>query len=301
MSIVSINAIIEKAKKVKKKPVIAVVEAQEEHTIQSVIKASEDGIAIPIFIGDVEKIRKMLSKCVGSREGYEIIQSEKPQDSVRLAAQLVNKGIVTAIMKGKIGSGDLIRAILDKNNDLLIGRMLSLAGIFAPPRYHKIFAVSDVGLNTRPDLNCKKAIIENAVLMLRVLGVEKPKVAVLAAFEKASAKMPEAIDAQILKNMNENKELVNCIIEGPISFDLATSKEAVKIKDYDSPVGGDADLLVVPDIVSGNILAKCLTGFSGSQTAGAVLGAKVPIAFSSRSAEIADKYNSIALAVCISG
>jgi phosphate butyryltransferase len=152
-----------------------------------------------------------------------------------------------------------------------------------------------------PDLNCKKAIIENAVRMLNTLGLEKPKVAVLAAVEKVNSKMPETVDAGTLKEMNQNGEIKNCIIEGPISFDLATSEEAARIKGYNSPVAGDADLLIVPDVVSGNILVKCLTGMAGALTAGTVLGAGIPIMFTSRSAEASDKYYSLALTACIAG
>ncbi|MCL2124550.1 MAG: phosphate acyltransferase [Oscillospiraceae bacterium] len=176
---------------------------------------------------------------------------------------------------------------------------LSLAGLFKPRKYHKMLAISDIGLNTYPDANAKKAIIENAVKMLKTLGIENPKVAVLSAVEKVNPKMPETIDADALKQMNRRGEITGCIIEGPISFDLATDPSAAAIKGYSSPVAGDADLLIVPDFVSGNILVKSLTQFAGTQTAGAVLGAKVPIVFTSRSADASDKYNSIALAACL--
>ena len=134
---------------------------------------------------------------------------------------------------------------------------------------------------------------------MSTLGIKNPKVAVLSATERSNPKMPESIEAAQLKSMNINGEIAGCIVEGPISFDLAMDAQSATIKGFDSPVAGDADLLVVQDIVSGNILVKCLTGFAGSQTAGAILGAKVPVIFTSRGAEASDKYNSIALAACL--
>jgi phosphotransacetylase len=136
------------------------------------------------------------------------------------------------------------------------------------------------------------------VALLHTLGIENPKVAVLSSVEKVNPKMPDSVDGDALKRMNQTGEIIGCAVEGPISFDLATSSEAARIKGFDSPVAGDADLLIVPDIVSGNILAKCLTGFAGATTAGAVLGARVPVILTSRSAEASDKYYSIALAAC---
>ena len=160
----------------------------------------------------------------------------------------------------------------------------------------QLLAVTDQGLNTYPDLEGKKALIQNAVKLLHSIGIEEPKVAVLAAVEKVNPKMPESVDGAELKKMNENGEITGCIVEGPISFDLAVKQGAAAIKGYESPVAGDADLLVVPDIACGNILVKCMTDYAGALTAGTILGAKVPVIVTSRSAEATDKYYSIALA-----
>ena len=287
------------AQKATEKTVIAVVEAHDEHTLESVVDAYSNSIMIPLLIGDTEKIKVMLQEFGADAGQYEIIASRSAEESLKHAVDLINAGKATAIMKGKIESGDFLKAIVRKENNLLTGGKLSVAGFFSPVQYHKIIAVSDMGLNTYPDLEGKKVIIENAVKMLNLLGFSMPKVAVLSAVERLNTKMPEAVDADALKRMNLDGELNNCIVEGPISFDLATSMESARIKKYESPVAGDADLLIVPDIVSGNILAKCLTGLAGAKTAGTVLGAKIPVILTSRSAEAADKYYSIALAVCI--
>ena len=280
---------------------VAVVEAQEITTLKSVLDAGRDGIVRPIFIGDSAKIGEMLKTLNATMADYEVVDSGDAHSSLKLAVEMIHKGSAGALMKGNVESKDFLKAVIDKSNNLLTGQTLSLAGLFSLPNYHKIIAVSDMVLNTYPDLQTKKVIVENAVGMLNALGVNDPKVAVLAAVEKLNPKMPETVDADALKKMNQNGEITGCIIEGPISFDLATSHQAVSIKGYESPVAGDADLLIVPDIVSGNILVKCMTGFAGAQTAGTVLGARVPVILTSRSAESADKYYSIALAACVSG
>ena len=299
MKITCFKDLADEAKKMEKKALIAVVEAHDEHTLESIINAAKDGLMIPMLIGDNEKICGMLNKFGADHSDFDIIPSAGAEESLKCAVESVNSGKATAIMKGKLESGDFLKAIVNKENGLLVGGKLSVAGFFSPPQYHKILAVSDMGLNTYPDVEGKRSIINNAVGMLNTLGLSKPKVAVLASVEKLNPKMPDTVDADALKQMNVRGEITNCIVEGPISFDLATSAESAGIKGYDSPVAGDADLLIVPDIVSGNILAKCLTGMAGAQTAGTVLGAKIPVILTSRSAEASDKYYSIALAACI--
>lgn len=302
MEITCLHDLADVAKGMVKKSVIAVVEAQDENTLESIIDAANDGIIIPILIGDRERIRDLLPRYKAGPSDYEIVQScGSAEVSLKYATDLINTGKATAVMKGKLESAELMRAIVKKENGLLAGDKLSVAGLFTPPQYHKMICVSDVALNMYPDLDGKRAIITNAVHMLNTLGLETPKVAVLASVEKLNLKMPETIDADALKIMNQNGEIANCIVEGPISFDLATNAEAVRIKGYDSPVAADADVLIVPDITAGNILAKCLTGMAGARTAGVVLGAKVPVILTSRSAEASDKYYSIALAACIGG
>lgn len=299
MKIRSFEDLAAEAKKMTKKTIIAVVEAQDEHTLESVVQATNEGIMVPVLIGDENKIKELLTHFSAEPSQYEIVASSGVEDSLQKAIGLINAGKATAIMKGKLESGQYMKAIVTKENGLISpGSKLSLMGFFETPKYHKIFAVSDMGLNTYPDLEGKKLIIENAVRLMRAIGYDNPKVAVLSSVEKVNPKMPDAVDGDALKTMNQNGELAGCIVEGPISFDLATSADSARIKGYENPVAGDADLLIVPDICAGNLLAKCLTGFGDARTAGTVLGAKVPVILTSRSAEASDKYYSIALAAC---
>jgi len=299
MEITRFTDLADAAKKAKVKTTVAVVEAQDENTIESVVRAAGDGIMHPILIGDARKIGELLARFGADPMGFDILPSGGAGESLKHAVDMIHHGEAAALMKGHIDTSEFMKAVIDRENDLLTGSRLSLAGIFETPNYHKIFAVSDMVVNAYPDFECKRVIIENAVAMLSAIGIKRPKVAALTAVEKINAKMPETIEADSLKKLGQNGIIKNCIIEGPISFDLATSPEAAIAKGYNSPVAGDADLLIVPDIAAGNILAKCLTGMAGAQTAGMILGAKIPIILTSRSARASDKYYSIALAACV--
>ena len=301
MKITCFEDLVTNARKMTKKTAVAVVEAQEEHTLQSVIQATEGGIITPLLIGDPEKITKLLKELGADSAAYEIVPSSSIDESLRKAVELIHAGKANAIMKGKLESGQYLKAIVSKENKLVDGGQLTLVALFESKKYHKIFALSDVGLNTYPDLNGKKIILKNAVGLMHALGRECPKVAVLSSVEKPNPKMPDAVDGEALKKMYLDGEITGCIVEGPISVDLAASSESARIKGYDSPVAGDADIMIVPDICAGNMLAKSLTVFGGASTAGTVLGAKVPVILTSRSAEASDKYYSIALAACAAG
>ena len=296
MKLTKLKDLAAMASQMTEKTVIAVVEAHEEHTLEAVVQAAKAGIMMPMLIGNEDKINAILEKQGEAASRYSIIDTAGVEQSLKKAVELIQTNKANAIMKGKLESGQYLKAILSKENGIVSGGKLSLFALFEIPQYHKLLAVSDMGLNTYPDIEGKKAIVQNAVRLMHAIGIDNPKVAVLSSVEKLNPKMPDAVDAHALKTMNMCGEITECVIEGPISFDLATSGEAARIKGYDSPVAGDADILIVPDIAAGNMLVKSFTGFAGAMTAGTVLGAKIPIILTSRSAETSDKYYSIALA-----
>ncbi len=274
---------------------IAVAPAQDEHTLEAVMKAAADGLVTPILIGDEVQIREIIRAIGASEEGIEIIPAADPSECVGKAAELVKAGKADCIMKGKIETGALMKVLVNRETGIRKSDTMSLLAFMESPGYHKVFAITDVGLLTYPDKEQKKAAIENAVSAFHALGVKTPKVAILAAVEKVNPKMPETAEAAEIKAEGVD----GCVIEGPISFDLALDPEAHKLKGYDSPVAGDADILVVPDIVSGNVAAKSITVVGGGRTGGVVLGAQVPVLLVSRSATADDKYMSIVLAALI--
>lgn len=296
MGIKSFKELAAAAAAMPNKTVVAVVEAHDLHTLEAVIEAKKENIIEATLIGNEEKIREILTSEGADPADYTIIPTESLEESLKVAVDNINTGKANAIMKGKLETGQFMKAIVKKENGLLAGGLLSLIGLYEHPNYHKLLAVTDQGLNTYPDLNGKKNLIVNAVKLLHSIGIENPKVAVLAAVEKVNPKMPESVDGAELKKMNQEGEITGCIVEGPISFDLAVKQGAAAIKGYESPVAGDADLLVVPDIAAGNILVKCMTDYAGAMTAGTIVGAKVPVIVTSRSAEASDKFYSIALA-----
>ncbi|MBC2478623.1 phosphate acyltransferase, partial [Clostridium beijerinckii] len=268
-------------------------------TLQSIVKAKKDNLIIPILIGNEMVIVKMLIELGEDSREYKIVHARNIDECLVIAVEMIHKHIADLLMKGKLETSTMMKVILKKENDLKKDRTMSVVGFFETEKYHKLLSVSDVAVNIYPDVERKKDILLNAVKILNLMGVENPKVALLTATENINPKMPETEHANDLKQMNKNGEIQGCIVEGPISFDLATSREATRIKGYESQVAGDADLLLMPDLVSANVLGKCLTGFAGAQTAGLLVGAKVPIILTSRSAEASDKYYSIALAAYV--
>ena len=279
----------------------AVVAAHEESILDALIQTTRDNIAIPTLIGDSEFIKAYLDKKEFDFHQVAIIEERDPVAAANIAVDLVHNGEAQCIMKGEIKTAALMKVILKADNDLRTGRTISSLSIRELPNYHKLLGFADTGVCIAPSLNEKCQIIENSVDVLLSIGVERPKVAVACAIEYVNPKMPETLEAEELKHMNQAGIINDCIVEGPISYDLAVSKRSAQIKGYDSPVAGDADILVVPDIVAGNLVSKCLTCTGGSHTCGTVWGAKVPIILTSRSAATEDKYMSIILSAAAGG
>ncbi len=275
---------------------IAVVAADDSHTVEAVVHAQKEGLVEAILIGEQALIEQRLDELNENAADFTIVNADSIEQSLEKAVAAIHAGEANVLMKGHLETGDFMRAILKKENNLRKGALLSVAGFYELDRYPKLLAVTDQAINTYPDLDGKKAILENAVDLLHSVGFENPKVAVLAAVEKVNPKMQETIDADALKQMNAKGEITGCVVDGPLSLDIAISKEAAEIKGYKSEVAGDADLLVVPDLVCGNVFVKALTELAGATTAGTVVGAKVPVVLTPRSAQASDKFYSIALA-----
>lgn len=291
----SFDDLIKKVQNLDSKKKVAVVSAQDEHTLQAVFKAKKDNIVEPILIGNKKKIIEILSRLRESVLEESIINVESDSEAAEKAVELINENKADFIMKGKIQTADLLRAIVNKENGLRTGKVMSHIVIHEIPTYHKLLAVTDGGMMMYPSLDEKKQILENAVSTFLSLGYENPKVAVLAAVETVNPKMQESVDADMLKKLNIKGEIKNCIVEGPISYDLTMSKESASIKGFVSPVTGEADIIVVPNITVGNILGKSLVYSAGAKMAGFIVGAKVPIVLTSRGSTSEEKYLSLAL------
>lgn len=272
---------------------VGVVCAQEIHTLEAVIRAADDHLIDPVLIGDRQAIRQVFGEIGADGSGYEMHQAEDPVSCARLAARMVKAGELDCLMKGKIETGILMKEMVNRDNGIRYRDTMSQVTFLESPYYHKLLAVTDAGLLIRPNAEQKADVIRNAVDAMKALGVNVPKVAVLAAVEHPNPKMPETLDAERIMQMQGDIE--GCVIEGPISYDLAIDQKAAQIKEYKSPVAGDADILVVPDLVCGNVLAKSLVYTGGARMAGAVIGAVVPLILTSRSSSADDKYMSIVI------
>lgn len=293
--------LIEQAKRMQKKSCIALCCAQDAHALEALAMARREGITSGILIGQRTATKKILADLGENPADYEFIEADSPQAAVAQAAELVRTGVVAAIMKGKMQTGELMSSVLKKENGLRESKVLSVCGNFQLPTYingmrPRVFSITDPALNIKPDLETKRAILENAVRLRHAMGDAYPKVAVIAANEIPNSKIIETMDADQLKQWNLEGAITGCTVEGPISLDLAINPESARIKGYQSPVAGDADLFLMPDLISANVLAKSITEIAGGTTAGIVLGARVPIALVSRASTARDKFISVALA-----
>jgi phosphate butyryltransferase len=293
MVINNFDQLIEKVRDIDGAKRVAVVCAHDEHTLEAVQKAENDGLVKSVLIGKSAEINEILKKLNFEKDDTDIIHVEGDLETAYKACEIIRNEQADFLMKGKIQTGDLLKAVVDKEKGLRTGKVMSHVVFHEIPNYHKLMVVTDGGMMMYPDLDKKKQILENAVDTLCAIGYEKPKVAVLAAVEKVNPKMQESVDAGALKEMNVKGEIKNCIVEGPISYDLTMNKESAAIKGFESPVTGDADIMIVPNITVGNILGKCLVFSAEAKMAGFIVGAKVPIVLTSRGSTSEEKYLSL--------
>jgi len=277
-----LNELLEKAKKRGPKKVSVAV-AEDEVVLNALEKARKEGIINAILVGNKTKIAEIAEENNINLDNYEVIDEKSEYEAAKTAVKLVADKKADFIMKGKIKTGDLMREVLKEEYNLRTGKTLSLVSVFEIPAYHKLLVVSDAGMTIAPTLEQKVDIIKNSVLVAKMaLDIEKPKVAILGAVEVVNPKMPATIEAAILAKMNNRNQIKDCLIDGPFALDNAVSMEAAKHKGIESPVAGDADVLIMPDIEAGNIFYKAMVFLGGAKVASTIVGARVPVALTSR-------------------
>jgi len=274
---------------------IAVINANDLETLLSVRDAVEEKIVIPYLIGNTKDIKKVLKENNLEYQA-EFINAETEEEAAKKAAEMASNNEVDILMKGLITSKNLLKAILNNKKLFNAEKLLSHVALFIPEEYGHTIFLSDAGLNINPTLKEKKIIIDNAVNCARSLGIEVPKVALLASVEEVNTDMQATMDAAILSKMNDRGQIINCIVDGPLALDNAISEKAAKTKRITGVVAGKADILIAPEINVGNSIYKTLAFFAKCPHAGIIVGANCPIVFSSRSDSFMTKYNSIALA-----
>ncbi len=278
---------------------IAVAAAADHHVLEALKKACELKIVEPYLIGNKKEIIAIADSIGLNNDQYEIINESDPTNACTTAVTLIKEGNAEILMKGLVATATLLKAVLNKENGLRKHETLSHFALFQTSYYHKLFGISDAAMNINPTLQEKAGIIYNAVEVMRKLGVNKPKVAILAPIENVNDKISSSVDAAILTRMNTENQIKNCIIYGPLALDNAISREASDLKGIVSEVAGDADILITPDLNSGNILYKSLIFLSDGMAAAIITGAAVPIVLTSRADSEMNKLYSIALAASL--
>lgn len=289
----NLDDLIKKAKEKGLKRVV-VIGAEDIEALEAVSAAHDEGFADPVLVGDKEIIENNLKKI---NKNFDIIHAENSKDAAEKGVRLVSSGVADVVMKGNIKTSVLLKAALNKDWGLRTGNVLSHCAVIDTPYLDKLIFVTDGGMIIRPDLNQKVSIINNTVKLAKSIGIETPKVGVIAAVEVVNPDMPETQDAAILTQMNRRGQIKDCIVDGPLGIDNALDLTAAKIKKVTGEVAGQADILLVPDIHSGNFLGKSAVYLAGGKIAGLILGCSAPIVVVSRANDSKSKMASLALGV----
>jgi len=292
-----LDQIIEAVQQKGKRRLVAAF-ANDSHTIGATSMAIDLGIIDATLVGDIPTIKKICEEEGIDVNKYKLVQEANEQAAANLAVKLINSGEGDFLMKGLCTTDKYMRAILNKETGLMPGgkAVLSHVAVFEVPAYHKLLVTSDVAVIPAPDFNQKVAITNYVINTAKVLQIDTPKVALIAATEQVSVGMPACVDAAVIAAMGNRGQIKGAIIDGPLAMDVAVDKESVQIKKLKGEVPGDADCLVFPNIESGNVFYKTATKFAGAELAAMVVGAKVPCVLSSRGDSTKTKMYSIALA-----
>ena len=274
-----------------------IVHPCDESSLRGAVEAAELGIIKPILVGPAARINKVAQEHKLQISGFQVIDAPHSDAAAERAVELIHEGKGELLMKGSLHTDELMRAVTNSKTGLRTERRISHVFIMDVPTYTDTLFVTDAAINIFPDLDAKRDIVQNAVDLFTQVGLGTPRVAILSAVETVTSKIPSTIDAAALCKMADRGQITNAILDGPLAFDNAISPEAAKIKGIQSPVAGKAQILVVPDLEAGNMLAKNLIFLSKADSAGLVLGARVPVILTSRADSVRSRMASCAAAV----
>jgi phosphate acetyltransferase len=277
----------------------AVAHPCEETAFAGAIEAAAKGLIAPILVGPADKLRKLAAQAGVDLGKVRVVDAPHSHASATKAVELVRKGEAELLMKGSLHTDELLSAVVARETGLRIGRRISHVFIMDVPTYHKVLIVTDAAISIAPTLEDKVDICQNAIDLAIALGVSKPKVAILAAVETVNSKMQATLDAAALCKMADRGQIKGGILDGPLAFDNAISKDAARVKGIRSEVAGDPDILLTPDLEAGNMLAKQLSFLANADSAGLVLGARVPIILTSRADSVRSRIASCAVAMLV--
>ncbi len=278
---------------------VAVAAAAHKLVLQSVQRAVSLGLILPVLVGREEDVRQEAEAIGWDLHGVRLVSTETNNAAASVSVELVRQGEADVVMKGYLHTDEMLQAVLRHDTGLRTDRLLSHVFVLEVPTYHKLLLISDAAINISPDISAKAAITQNAVDLARRIGVDRPKVAALSSIETINPKIPSTVHAACLSKMAERGQIKNAIVDGPLAFDTAISAEAAEEKGLASPVAGEVDVVIVPDLDAGNILSKNLEYLAEAKMAGIIVGASAPEVLTSRSDPPRARVYSLALAAML--
>ena len=277
----------------------AVAHPCDESSLEGACEAARLGLIAPILVGPAERIRRVAEGCGADIGGLEIVDVPHSDAAAAMAVQLVREGRAEALMKGSLHTDELMAAVVRRDTGLRTARRVSHCFVMDVPMHEQALIITDAAVNIAPTLEEKADILQNAIDLAHALGVAEVRVAILSAMETVNPKVPSTVEAAALCKMVDRHQVTGALVDGPLALDNAIDLEAARIKKIDSPVAGCANVLMVPDLESGNMLAKSLSFLAGADAAGIVLGARVPIILTSRADSLLTRLASCAVAVLV--
>ncbi len=274
----------------------AIIHPCDALSLGGALAARDAGLILPVLVGPAARLHGIANAGGLSLDGLEIVEAPHSHAAAEAAVALARGGRVQALMKGALHTDEVMSAVVDKATGLRTERRITHVFVLDVPTYGKMLFITDAAINIEPDLNVKRDIVRNAIDLAHALGIGVPKVAVLSAVETVTPAIISTVDAAALCKMAERGQITGGLVDGPLAFDNAISREAARLKGITSDVAGDADILVAPDLVSGNMIAKQLVYLAGAKSAGLALGARVPVILTSRSDDLEARIASAALA-----
>ena len=290
--------LLSRVKECKRKKVSVAV-AQDEPVLEAIKAAKEQGIADAILVGDKNKIKEIADSIGMDITQFEVIHEPDVKKAALFAIQLVSSGRADMVMKGLVDTATFLRSVLNKEVGLRTGKVMSQVSVFEIEGFDRLIFLTDAAFNTYPDLKAKVQIVQNSVSVAHACGIECPKVAPVCAVEVVNPDMPATIDASLLSKMNDRGQIKGCVVDGPLGLDNALSEEAAHHKGITGPVAGKADVIMLPNIETANVMYKTLTYTSNSRNGGILVGTSAPVILTSRADSFETKVNSIALAAVV--
>ena len=300
MALKNFDQIVEQAKSVQKPKTVVIAGADAENILLGAFMAQEAGFVFPVLVGEEEKVVPMLERLGMKDRPYRLVPTQPGENVAQTAVDVVNRGEGDMLMRGNTQTREFLLPLLVPENGLRTDKLLAHIDLVCMPEYPKVIAIGDVTVTIEPNLQQKKTIIADMVDMLKTVGYERPNIALLSMVEKVAFHMKDTIEAQELVREHCRHPIADCQLVGPIAYDLILSKEAARLKGYDCPLCGEFDGTVVPSLLAGNLIVKCWQMHAHAQTCGVVIGAKIPVALTSRSDDKEVAFHSLAFCTALS-